>query len=47
MIKNEGIDVFRKYHDTDRQGKISCVQKIPSKRFFGSWNISVGTLFEV
>ena len=27
--------------------KILCVQKIPSKRFFGRWKISVGTLFEI
>ncbi len=27
--------------------KILCVQKIPSKRFFGRWKISVGTLVEI
>ncbi len=27
--------------------KILCIQKIPPKRFFGRWKISVGTLFEI
>ncbi len=27
--------------------KILCLQRIPSKRFFGSWKIPVGTLIEI
>ncbi len=47
MLQNEGIDVFESTMIQTDSEKILCVQKIPSKRFFGRWKISVTTLFEI
>ncbi len=45
--KMKGLMCFKSTMIQTDSEKISFKQKIPSKRFYGRWKISVGTLVEI